>query len=197
MAIKRSSVQGKTPLNPDALAKGATYAMEQAWCLLRDAVLLIQNRRYASSLVVATFCLEQLGRAEIYRQNAKQAFSGKRVTPDSMGRALTDHLPNLIKAQIPVTASIAMCGEPPTPGSEAAIQLGERLEAIRKINEPGAPYAGFACGVSDFFSLATSYADANILLSILQTRRSKVITMASTSNPANTSHHFRCANIVR
>jgi len=139
MAPNRTSAQRKTPLSADALAKGSTYAMEQAWCLLRDAVLLIQNRRYSSSLVLATFCLEQLGRAEIYRENAKQASAGKPVTLASMGRALTDHLPKLFKAQIPVTASIALYGEPPAPGSEAGIQLAEHLAAIRKINEREAP----------------------------------------------------------
>jgi AbiV family abortive infection protein len=139
MAPKRTSAQSKIPLSADVLATGTTYAMEQAWYLLRDAVLLIQNKRYPSSLVLATFCLEQLGRAEIYRENAKHASAGKPVTLHSMGRALTDHLPKLFKAQIPVTASIASYGEPPAPGSEAGIQLAERLAAIRKINEQEAP----------------------------------------------------------
>ena len=139
MARKKTSAQSKSPLTADVLAKGTTYAMEQAWSLLRDAVLLIQNRRYAGSVVLATFCLEQLGRAEIYRENAKHAFAGKPVTLHSMGRALTDHLPKLFKAQIPVTASIAIYGEPPASGSEAGIQLAERLAAIRKINEQEAP----------------------------------------------------------
>ncbi len=139
MATKKTSAQRQIPLSADVLTKGAIYAMEEAWILLQDAVLLIQNKRYPSSLVLATFCLEQLGRAEIYRENAKHALAGKPVTLGSMGRALTDHLPKLFKAQIPVTASLAITGEPPTPGSEAAIQLAERLAAIRKINEREAP----------------------------------------------------------
>jgi hypothetical protein len=56
-----------------------------------------------------------------------------------MGRALTDHLPKLFKAQIPVSASIAIWGVPPAPGSEAAKQLAERFATIRKINEREAP----------------------------------------------------------
>src|SRR6266849_167665 len=135
MATKKTSAQRQIPLSADVLTKGAVYAMEQAWNLLRDAVLLIQNKRYASSLVLATFCLEQLGRAEIYRENAKHASAGKPVTLASMGRALRDHLPKLFKAQIPVTASIALYGEPPAPGSEDGIQLAERLAAIREIRE--------------------------------------------------------------
>jgi len=85
----KTSTQNKTPLSADVLAMGAIYAMEQAWNLLRDAVLLIQDKRYASSVVLATFCLEQNGRAEIYRENAKLASAGRPVTLGSMGRALT------------------------------------------------------------------------------------------------------------
>jgi AbiV family abortive infection protein len=129
----------KAPLSADALATGAAYTMEQAWYLLKDAVLLMQNKRYASSLVLATFCLEQLGRAAIYRKNAKHASAGKPVTLGSMGRALTDHLSKLLEAQIPVTASMTLCGEPPAPGSQAAIELSERLAAIRKNREREAP----------------------------------------------------------
>lgn len=140
MTPKRISAQNKMPLSADVLAMGTVYAMEQAWNLLRDAVLLIQNKRYPSSLVLATFCLEQLGRAEIYRENAKNASAGKPVTLGSMGRALTDHLPKLFKAQIPVTASILTFGDHPAPGSEAARELAERLAAIRKINEKEAPH---------------------------------------------------------
>jgi AbiV family abortive infection protein len=129
----------KVHLTANVLATGATYAIEQAWHLLRDAVLLIQNKRYASSLVLATFCLEQLGRAEIYRENAKDASAGKRVTLGSMGRSLTNHLPKLFKAKIPVTVSMPVYGEPPAPGSQAAIKLAERLTAFRKILENEAP----------------------------------------------------------
>jgi AbiV family abortive infection protein len=139
MASKTISAQRKTRLSADALAKGATYAMEQAWYLLKDAVLLIQNERYASSLILATFCLEQLGRTEIYREYATQAFAGEPVTLGAMSRALTDHLSKLFKARIPVTASMAFHGGPPAPGSEAAIELAERLAAIRNINEQKAP----------------------------------------------------------
>ena len=51
-------------------------------------------------------------------------------------------------------------------------------------------------GILTFSQSPLVYDDANIFLTILQTRRSTVITMATTSNPANTSHHFRWANIV-
>lgn len=139
MTPKRTSAQSKTHLSADTLAQGTVYAMEQAWHLLRDAVMLIQNKRYASSLVLATYCLEQLGRAEIYRENARRAFASNPITLGSMGRSLTDHLPKLFKARIPVTASMTVYGERPSPGSEAEIRLAERLADVRKINEQQAP----------------------------------------------------------
>ena len=77
--------------------------------------------------------------AAIYRKNAKQAFAGRPVTLGSMDRELKHHLPKLFEARIPVTASMPVFSEPPAPGSEAAIQLAERLAAIRKRNEQEAP----------------------------------------------------------
>jgi AbiV family abortive infection protein len=117
--------------------------MEQAWHLLRDAVLLIQRERYASSVVLATFCLEELGRVEIYRKNAKDSEKGKEVTVGSMRRDVANHQSKLSPARIPVTAALASVGEPPAPGSEAERQLAERLSAIRKIREKQAPQKAF------------------------------------------------------
>lgn len=139
MSPDKSSARSKEPLSADVLARGSAYAMEQAWHLLRDAVLLIQQERYASSLVLATHCLEQLGRAEVYRKNAKLASEGKHVTLGSMGRALTDHMTKLYEAQIPVTAALATAGEPPAPGSPEERQLMHRLQAVRKLLEHSAP----------------------------------------------------------
>lgn len=117
MPSDKTSTHCKAHITADALVRGTAYAMEQAWHLLRDAVLLIQQERYASSLVIATFCLEQLGRAEIYRKNAKRASEGKRVTLSSMNRDLIDHAAKLYEAQIPVTAALVTAGELPAPGS--------------------------------------------------------------------------------
>jgi AbiV family abortive infection protein len=113
--------------------------MEQAWHLLRDAVLLIQKKRYASSLVLATYCLEELGRAETYRQNAKRAFVGELVTLRSIDRAVREHQPKLYRAQVPVSVSEGFFGEPPPVGSEGERQLAERLAARRKALEQEAP----------------------------------------------------------
>ncbi len=89
---------------------------------------------------MATFCLEQLGRYEIYRENANRAAEGTQVTARSMARDLADHLPKLYRAQIPVTATIAgFLSSPPEPGSEELRQLGEQLTTVRRRLEADAP----------------------------------------------------------
>jgi len=145
MSPEKKSAHNNSPINPDALARGCAYALEQAWHLLEDAVLLIQNKRYASSLVLATFCLEQLGRADIYRENAVDAQRGKKVTLGSMERELKHHLPKLYRAQIPVTATVGFfAGSPPEPGSDEERKLARHLEAIRGILEEQAPHKALA-----------------------------------------------------
>jgi AbiV family abortive infection protein len=128
-----------TPLTSEVLIRGAMYALEQAWFLLQDAVLLIQRKRHASSVVLATYCLEQLGRAQVYREKAKDAEGGSIVTLEMMKSELREHLPKLSKAEIPVTASIFRVAEPPAPGTEAERRLGEQLVAVRKSLESTAP----------------------------------------------------------
>jgi AbiV family abortive infection protein len=114
--------------------------MEQAWHLLKDAVLLIQNKRYPSSLITATYCLEQIGRAEIYREKAKQITAVGRITFSSMNRDLRCHIAKLHRAQIPVTAAVTTLGGPPASGSDEERQLGEQLAALRKMLEKQAPH---------------------------------------------------------
>lgn len=103
-------------------------------------MLLIQHKRYASSVVMATFCLEQLGRLDIYREKAKDVEAGKIVTLETMKRELREHLPKLFKAQIPVTVSITGLGERPEPGSKAERQLAEQFATLRKYEENRAPH---------------------------------------------------------
>jgi AbiV family abortive infection protein len=124
----------------DYLIQGTAYAIEQSWHLLQDAVLLIQNKRYQSSLVSATYCLEQLGRAQIYREKAKRVVAGERVTLNSMKRDLQDHIAKLYRAQIPVTAAVTSVGQGPDRGSEEGRLLGEQLAALRKMLEKQAPH---------------------------------------------------------
>ncbi len=139
MSSRRKSVLDKSPLNVDSLAWGTAYAMEQAWHLLRDAVLLIQQQRYASSLALATFCLEELVRAQIYRESAQGAFAGKRITLSSLGRDLRDHVAKLSRAEIPVTVALASPGGPPATGSAEEREMAERLAAARKTRDKEAP----------------------------------------------------------
>lgn len=136
MPRKNSTPQ---PLTEEALTNGTAYAIEQAWHLLEDAVLLIQNERHASSVVLAIYCLEQLGRAEIYREKAREAFAGKRILLHSMERELASHVAKLHRAQIPVIATVTFWGDPPASGTNALSDLARRLEETRRILQKSAP----------------------------------------------------------
>jgi AbiV family abortive infection protein len=141
---KIKSAQDTAPISADALVRGAAYALEQAWFLLADAVLFFQNGRYPSSLVLATYCLEQLGRVDIYREKSARADEGGTVTLISMRRELSDHLSKLYRAQIPVPTGMFFQGAPPVPGSDEERDLGERLRQTRLILEKHAPHKALA-----------------------------------------------------
>ena len=49
----------------DFLLKGYALALEQCGLLLRDAVLLYENKSYANAVVLAAFAREELGRSRI------------------------------------------------------------------------------------------------------------------------------------
>lgn len=136
---KIKSPQDTAQISSVALVRGAAYALEQAWFLLADAVLLFQNGRYSSSLVLATYCLEQLGRVDLYRENSVRADKGETVTLASMSRELGDHLSKLYRAQIPVPTGLFFQGLPPAPGSDEERELAERLRRTRLILEKQAP----------------------------------------------------------
>jgi AbiV family abortive infection protein len=53
------------------IIEGAFHAMEQAGLLINDAAALYQQGRWPSSLVVAVFSLEELGKAEMLLRAAQ------------------------------------------------------------------------------------------------------------------------------
>jgi len=55
------------------IIEGAFYAMEQAGLLLNDAATLYAERQWPSSLVLAVFSLEELGKAEMLHQRGIEA----------------------------------------------------------------------------------------------------------------------------
>ncbi len=67
-------------LSADFLLQGAYYAAEQAGLLLGDARVLFERGRHSTSMVLAAFCREAIGRAIIYLEERKKVLQSSTVT---------------------------------------------------------------------------------------------------------------------
>lgn len=90
------------------LLKGYALALEQCGLLLRDAVLLYENKSYASARVMATFAWEELGRSQILLDFWRTRVSGSPVTLGEINAACKVHL----KKQQAGMLSLTMRPEP-------------------------------------------------------------------------------------
>lgn len=127
-------------LSPDFLLRGAFYSMEQAWHLLQDAVFLFQRGSYGSSLVLSIYCLEEIGRAEIYLHQRGRALTCGEVTVKELQEAHTKHKLKLGQGHITVTVCLPVSfAEPPPPDSPEMSELHARFEQVRRLSEAEAP----------------------------------------------------------
>lgn len=126
-----------TEVKADSLLRGTFYAAENAWHFLQDAVLLFQSGRYSNTLVLATYCLEDVGRASLCLQHRKK---GDSVTVKSLRKEFRIHAFSLAQAKIPVSVGSSSFGEPPPPGSPQEAELFERLRLKREKLENDAPH---------------------------------------------------------
>jgi AbiV family abortive infection protein len=133
---KQATNMASSCIGPDSLLRGAFYAAEHAWHLLEDAVLLFQNKRYSNTLVLAEYCLEEVGRAKIYVQHRAD---GSAVTVNSLKSECKNHAFKLAQAEIPVAVGVPGGGLPPQPGSAEEAVLGEQLKMLRERMERKAP----------------------------------------------------------
>jgi AbiV family abortive infection protein len=65
------------PLTPRFLLEGAVYALEQCGLLLSDASVLYANKSYATSVALAGFAREELGKWKILLELRKKVVSGQ------------------------------------------------------------------------------------------------------------------------
>jgi AbiV family abortive infection protein len=80
-------------MSPEDVLKGAFYALEQCGLLLRDANILYRNRSYASTVALASFACEELGRHRILLDLWRRSRDGKEpFTADQICDACDDHL---------------------------------------------------------------------------------------------------------
>jgi AbiV family abortive infection protein len=90
-------------LSSTDLLHGAIYAVEQAGHLLHDAVALYEQRRYSSAVVLAVFCREELGRANILLATRKRALTSSPVSAKSVQNHCEQHVEKLRHGQTGVT----------------------------------------------------------------------------------------------
>ena len=123
------------------LCMGTFLAAEQAWHLLHDANLLYGQARYANSLVLSVYSVEEVGRSRIYLESTEQVLQGKVITLEDLRKRCRDHMEKLAQGRSPETVFVAtfMSSEPPDPGSPEESKLAQRWQALRKAREAAAP----------------------------------------------------------
>lgn len=125
------------------LCMGTFLAAEQAWHLLHDANLLYGQKRYANSLVLSVYSVEEVGRSRIYLESTEQVLQGKVITLKEVTARCKSHMKKLAQGQSPETVFVAtfMSSEHPDPGSPEESELAQRLQELRKARHAAAPEA--------------------------------------------------------
>ena len=128
-------------LSVTRIVGGAFYAMEQAGLLVNDAAALYAQRRWPSSLVVAVFSLEELGKAEMLLQRGIEAAkTGPQSKEDVMAGAFK-HATKLKagRGKATVIASVSFWGDIPEPNTEENAELEKQLDTAERIALFNAP----------------------------------------------------------
>jgi len=104
--------------------------MEQSGKLLTDAVELYALKRWSSSLVLAVFSLEELGKAEVLLNRAIDASAHGPKTAEEVMAGLDRHATKLKsgRGRITVSACVGFWGDVPEPNGEEMAELLRRLE---------------------------------------------------------------------
>jgi AbiV family abortive infection protein len=123
------------------IIEGAYYAMDQAGQLLSDSLVLYNSKRWPSSLVLAVFALEELGKAETLLDRARDASKTGPKTKEEVMNGLAQHRSKLKSGRGPLTiqASVAFWGDVPAPGTPEEREIMRRLEQANQIAREHAP----------------------------------------------------------
>ena len=79
-------------VTPQYLLEGAAYALQQSGFLLLDANALYRSGAYASTVVLAAFGREELGRWKLLLKLRKAAIGGKQLSLDDVKTSCGDHV---------------------------------------------------------------------------------------------------------
>jgi AbiV family abortive infection protein len=74
------------------LLRGAVYSLEQCGRLLGDATLLYENHSYATSMAVAAFAREELGRWRMLLDLRERVLAGESLTVKAVQAACDNHV---------------------------------------------------------------------------------------------------------
>jgi AbiV family abortive infection protein len=128
------------------IIEGSFYAMEQAGLLIDDAAALYAQGKWPSSLVLAVFALEELGKAEILLQRGIDAATTGPKPRDQVIAGGTAHRTKLKAGQgaATVTASVSFWEDIPAPNTAESAALEAQLDAAQQIALDNAPAAAHA-----------------------------------------------------
>ena len=120
---------------------GTFYAAEQASLLLGDANHLFDQGRYSTSLALAVFSREEVGRARIILDEHARVLEGKELPLKALRKQLQSHTGKLKAGLHPVNVHVGLpaAGIVPGRGSEEEQRLAAALEGHRQFQEERAP----------------------------------------------------------
>jgi AbiV family abortive infection protein len=75
----------------DYLLKGAAYALEQSGLLIRDANALYRSEAYASTVALAAFALEEMGKSRMLFTLRQEVVGGKQITLEGVEKYCFGH----------------------------------------------------------------------------------------------------------
>ena len=128
-------------IDAENILEGAYYAMEQAGRLLTDAVSLYEQRRWPSSLVLAVFSMEELGKAETLYRRALDAEETGAKSVEHVMSGQSHHATKLREGRglLTIDASVGFWGEPPDPDSPENAAIMRQLAETQEIAVRNAP----------------------------------------------------------
>jgi AbiV family abortive infection protein len=96
----------KRSITPALFAEGALRAIEQAFRLADDAFVLLQKDRWPTSVVLALFAREELGRYSLLADATREALDGKSITASTIAKRCEDHLEKLRRGFVGTTVRL-------------------------------------------------------------------------------------------
>jgi AbiV family abortive infection protein len=117
-------------LSTNDIIQGAYFTVEQAGRLVNDAAILFYRQRWATTLALSVFCLEEIGKAEMLLGKATDADKTGPKTRDMVRDAsLRQHTSKLKQGRkITMTASLGWWGDLPEDAAQIVKQLEGALE---------------------------------------------------------------------